>query len=55
MAKLQKQMSRKVGKKEYSKYVIVLPEKEIKMAGFIEGEELKIKNKKGKIIIEKSA
>lgn len=53
MAKLQKQVSRKVGKKEYSKYVVVIPESEIKSAGFKEGEELKVKNVKGKIVIEK--
>lgn len=53
VAKLQKQLSRKVGKKEYSKYVVVIPEIEIKMVGFKEGEELKIKNKNGKLIIER--
>jgi len=53
MAKLQKQMSRKVGKKEYSKYVIIIPENKIKEAGFKEGEELLIISEKDKIIIEK--
>ena len=32
MAKLQKQVSRKIGKKEYSKYVVVIPEIEVKKA-----------------------
>ena len=54
MAKLQKQVSRKIGDKKYSKYVIVIPESEIKKAGFKEGETLEIKNKNGKIIISKS-
>ena len=53
MAKLQKQLSRKVGNKEYSKYVIVMPSEEIKKAGFREGQELKIETKEGKIIIKK--
>ena len=54
MAKLQKQMSRKIGDKKYSKYVIVIPKSEIKKAGFKEGEILEIKNKGGKIIISKN-
>ena len=53
MAKLQKQVSRKVGKKEYSKYVVVIPEEEIKRAGFKEGQEIKIESEKGKIIFRK--
>lgn len=53
MAKLQKQLSRKVGNKEYSKYVIVIPSEEIKKSGFREGQELKIETKEGKIIIKK--
>lgn len=52
MAKLQKQVSRKVGKKEYSKYVIVIPEDEIKKAKFKEGDELKLETREGKIIIK---
>ena len=54
MAKLQKQVSRKVGKKEYSKYVLIIPENQVKEAGFTEGEELSIKSQKDKIIIEKA-
>ncbi len=53
MAKLQKQVSRKVGKKEYSKYVIIIPENKIKEVGFKEGEDLFIRTEKEKIIIEK--
>lgn len=51
MAKLQKQLSRKVGNKEYAKYVIVIPPKAIKEAGFKDGQELNIKSSNGKLII----
>ena len=53
MAKLQKQLSRKVGDKEYAKYVIVIPPEEIKQSGFKEGQELKIETKEGRIVIKK--
>ncbi|MFZ1971141.1 MAG: hypothetical protein WAU65_03115 [Candidatus Nanoarchaeia archaeon] len=53
MAKLQKQISRRTGKKEYSKYVIIIPENKIKEAGFKEGEDLSIISEKDRIIIEK--
>jgi formylmethanofuran dehydrogenase subunit D len=52
MTRLQKQLSRKVGSKEYAKYVIVIPPEEIKKSGFKEGQELKIDTKEGKIIIK---
>lgn len=38
--KLQKQLSRKYGKKKYPKYVIVVPPKQIENLGWKEGEEL---------------
>ena len=53
MAKLQKQVSRKIGDKEYAKYVIVIPKEDIDNAGFKEGEELKIKSLYGKMILTK--
>ncbi len=53
MAKLQKQVSRKVGDKKYAKYVIVLPKEDVDSAGFKEGEELKIKSIYGKMILTK--
>jgi len=53
MAKLQKQVSRKVGDKEYSKYVIVIPEENIKESGLKVGEEIKIESSKNKIILTK--
>ena len=53
MAKLQKQLSRKIGDKEYAKWVLVIPPTAIKDSGFKEGEELKIESKEGKITIKK--
>ncbi len=53
MTKLQKQLSRKVGDKEYAKYVVVIPPEKIKEVGFMEGQELKIEVKDKKIIIKK--
>ncbi len=53
MAKLQKQVSRKVKGKQYSKYVVVIPEKKVKEAGLKEGQELEIKVEKKKIILKK--
>ncbi len=51
--KLQKQLSRKVGNKEYPKYVAVIPPKIIEEAGLKEGQELDVSVKNGKIILEK--
>ena len=51
MAKLQKQLSRKVGDKEYPKYVVVIPPEKIKEAKLGEGYELEISVSKGKIIL----
>lgn len=38
--KLQKQLSRKVGKEEYPKWVVVIPPEKIKELGWKEGIEL---------------
>ncbi len=51
--KLQKQLSRKVGDKDYAKWVLVIPPEIIKEACLKEGQELKIKVKDNKLIIEK--
>jgi len=51
--KLQKRLSRKYEGKEYYKYIVVIPEKEIKKSGFKEGDELKTETKKGFIKIKK--
>lgn len=53
MAKLQKQLSRKVGDKEYAKYVLVIPPKMVKEAGLKEGQEFELRIKDDRIILEK--
>lgn len=53
MTILQKQIARKVGKKEYSKYVVVIPNEAIAIAGFRSGQELNIEARKTKIILNK--
>jgi hypothetical protein len=40
--RLQKQLSRKVGDKEYAKWVIVIPPEKIKEAELREGQELDV-------------
>ena len=47
--KLQKQSSKKKGQKDYPKYVVVIPEKIVKEAGFKEGDELESEAKKGEV------
>ena len=49
--KLQKQKTDY--KRNYHKYVIVLPKKEVKQAGFKTGDELKADAKKGEIKLRK--
>ena len=51
--KLQKQLSRKVGDKEYAKYVIVIKPKYIEKLGWKEGEELEAEVKGDKLVIER--
>ena len=51
--KLQKQLSRKIGSKEYAKWVMVIPPKIVKEAKLKEGQELEVKIDKGKIMIER--
>ncbi len=51
--RLQKQLSKIVGKKRYHKYVIVLPSKIIKKLGFKAGDELKADVKGDKLFIKK--
>ena len=54
MTKLQKQLSRKVGNKEYAKYVVVIPIEKIKEAKLGEGDELEVSVSNRKITLEKS-
>ena len=51
--KLQKRFSREYNGKKYYKYIIVIPEKEIKNAKFKEGDELNIESKDNEIKINK--
>ena len=51
--KLQSQVSRKVGDKEYKKFWIVIPQKIIKKLGFKAGDELKVDVKGGKLVIKR--
>jgi antitoxin component of MazEF toxin-antitoxin module len=51
--RLQKQLSRKVGNKEYAKYVAVIPPKIVKEVRLKEGDELTMRVENKKIIIEK--
>ncbi len=52
--KLQKRLSRTYKDKEYYKYVIVIPNKEIKKSEFKAGDKLDIETKKGEIKIKKT-
>lgn len=51
LMRLQRQLSRKVGKKEYDKWVLVIPPDKVREVGFNEGEELSVSVKDKKIII----
>ena len=51
--KLQKQTTRKVGNKKYSKWVAVLPAKLIKKLGWKEGDELEASLDEKKLAVEK--
>jgi antitoxin component of MazEF toxin-antitoxin module len=50
--RLQKQVSRKVGDKEYSKWVIVIPPNEVKELGWKDGEELQFGSQNGKLVVK---
>ena len=50
--KLQKQLSRKVDDKRYSKYVVTIPPKQIEAVGWKEGTELEAVVKDGKIVLK---
>lgn len=50
--KLQKQLSRKVGNKEYSKWVVTIPPMQIKALGWREGEYLESEIKNGELIVK---
>jgi bifunctional DNA-binding transcriptional regulator/antitoxin component of YhaV-PrlF toxin-antitoxin module len=50
--RLQKRLSRKIGNKEYNKYILTIPPKTINELGWKEGQELKITVKGKKATIE---
>ena len=49
--RLQKRFNRKVGSKEYSKWIVNLPPEEVEQLGWKEGIELEASIKDGKIIL----
>lgn len=51
--KLQKQLSRRVGNKDYPKWVIVVPSKQISALGWKEGEYLESETKDQELIIRR--
>jgi antitoxin component of MazEF toxin-antitoxin module len=51
--KLQKQLSRRKERKEYAKWVIVVPPSKVKELGWKEGEELVDEISEGKLVIAK--
>lgn len=51
--KLQKQLSRKVGNKEYPKWVVIVPPKHIDTLGWKEGEYLESEVNNQELIIRK--
>jgi len=51
--RLQKQLSRKVGNKEYPKWVITIPPKQIKTLGWTEGEFLESEINDQELVIQK--
>lgn len=53
--RLQKQLSRKVGNKEYPKWVIIVPPKQIETLGWKEGEYLASEVNDEELIIQREA
>jgi len=51
--RLQKQLSRKVGNKEYPKWIITIPPKQIKTLGWTEGEFLESEINDQELVIQK--
>jgi antitoxin component of MazEF toxin-antitoxin module len=52
--KLQKQVSRRVEDREYSKYVVVVPPDEVERLGWKEGQELEHEVKEQTLLIHPS-
>ena len=51
--RIQKQLGKKIGDKDYYKYVVVLPKEAVETASFKEGDELEAEAKKGEIKLKK--
>ena len=51
--KLQKQLSRRVGNKEYPKWVIAIPPKQVKALGWNDGQSLEGEVTDQKLVIKK--
>jgi len=51
--KLQKQLSRRVGNKEYAKWVIAIPPKQVEALGWNEGQSLEGEVTDQKLVIKK--
>jgi len=51
--KLQKQLSRRVGNKEYPKWVITIPPKQIEALGWEEGEYLESETNSEELVIRR--
>lgn len=52
--KLQKQISRRIGDKEYAKYTVVIPGELVKELQWKDGEDLEPKVQDGELLIKKS-
>lgn len=52
MVKLQKQLSRKLKGKNYPKYVMTIPPKDVEELGWQKGTELEVHVKNNKLIIQ---
>lgn len=50
---LQKRLSRKYKDKEYHKWVIIIPDEDIKFAGLKAGDKLNVESEQGKIRLNK--
>lgn len=51
--KLQKRFNRKVGDKEYSKWVVTLPPEIVDSVGWKQGDELEVDMKDDKVVIKR--
>jgi bifunctional DNA-binding transcriptional regulator/antitoxin component of YhaV-PrlF toxin-antitoxin module len=49
--KLQKRLSRKIGKKEYVKWILTIPPKMIEILGWKEGQEVEVTIKEKDLLI----